>query len=93
MNISSNCKIDDDKFEVTVIRSIKEWVYMFLAMLLKKPLEIISQSLIQFQTDRLELEFDGDIFCQVDGERYDSFTKGKNKMLVNVVSNCEIIVP
>ncbi len=93
MDISSNCKIDDDKFEVTVIRCIREWAYILFTMLLKKPLDTISHSLVQFQADRLEFEFDGDIFCQVDGEKYDSFTKGTKKMLVNVVSNCEIIVP
>ncbi len=62
-------------------------------LLLKKPLNTMSHSLIQFQTDRLELEFTGDTFCQVDGEKHDSFTKGKKKMSVHVASACEIIVP
>jgi diacylglycerol kinase family enzyme len=93
VDISSNCKIDDGKFEVTVIRGIREWVYMLFAMLLKKPLNTISHSLVQFQTDRLELEFIGDTFCQVDGEKYDSFAKCKKKMSVRVASSCEIIVP
>ncbi len=93
VDISSNCKIDDGKFEVTVIRGIKEWMYMLFALLLKKPLNTMSHSLIQFQTDRLGLEFTGDTFCQVDGEKYDSFTKGKRKMSVHVASSCEIIVP
>ena len=68
MDISSNCRIDDDKFEVTVVRGILEWLHVFVAMLLKKPLDTISHSLMQFQTDKLELEFGGDTFCQVDGE-------------------------
>ncbi len=93
MDISSNCKIDDDKFEVTVIRCIREWAYMLFTMLLKKTLDTISHSLVQFQADRLELEFDGDTFCQVDGEKYDSLAKGKKKMLLHVASACEIIVP
>ncbi|MCP4268558.1 MAG: hypothetical protein GY777_23765 [Candidatus Brocadiaceae bacterium] len=93
VDISSNCKIDDGKFEVTVIRGIREWMYMLFAMLLKKPLNTISHSLVQFQTDRLELEFTGDTFCQVDGEKYDSLTKGKKKMSVRVASSCKIIVP
>jgi diacylglycerol kinase family enzyme len=92
VDISSNYKIDDGRFEVTVIRGIREWVYMLFAMLLKKPLNTISHSLMQFQTDRLELEFTGDTFCQVDGEKYDNFTKGKKKMSVHVISTCEIIV-
>ncbi len=92
VDMSSTCGIDDGKFEVTVIRGIREWLYMFFAMLLKKPLDTMSNSLTQFQTDRLELEFAGDTFCQIDGEKYDSIAKGKKKMLVNVVSSCEIIV-
>ncbi len=93
VDISSNCRINDGKFEVTVIRSIREWLQMFFAMLLKKPLDTISYSLTQFQTDRLELEYIGDTFCQVDGEKYDNFTKGKKKMLIHAVSSIEIIVP
>ncbi len=91
--MSSNCRIGDGRFEVTVIRGIREWVHMLFAMLLKKPLNSISQSLIQFQTDALELEFTGNTFCQIDGEKFDSSTKGKKKMLVNIVSSCDIIVP
>jgi len=93
VDISSNCRRDDGKFEVTVIRGIREWVHMSIAMLLKKPLDTVSQSLIQFHTDRLELEFTGDTFCQVDGEKYDSLAKGKKKMLIHLTSTCEIIVP
>ena len=93
VELSSSCRMDDGKFEVTVIRGIREWVYMLFAMLLKKPLNTISHSLIQFQTDRLELEFAGDTFCQVDGEKYDSFAKDKKKISVRVASSCEIIVP
>ncbi len=93
VDISSNCRIGDGKFEVTVIRGIRERMYMLFAMLFNKPFDTISQSLVQLQTDRLELEFTGDTFCQVDGEKYDSFSKGGRKMLVHVVSSCEIIVP
>jgi diacylglycerol kinase family enzyme len=93
VDISSNCRIGDDKFEVTVVRGILEWLRVFVVMLLKKPFDTISHSLAQFQTDKLELEFTGDAFCQVDGEKYGSLVKGKKKMLLHVVSNCEIIVP
>lgn len=93
VNMSSNCRIDDGKYEVTVIRGIREWIYMLFAMLLKKPLDTILNSLLQFQTDRLELEFTGNTFYQVDGEKYDSISEDKNKILIHVVSSCEIIVP
>jgi YegS/Rv2252/BmrU family lipid kinase len=93
VELSSKCRMDDGKFEVTVIRGIREWIQMSFAMLLKRPLDTISPNLIQFQTDRLELKFTGDTFYQVDGEKYDSFSKGEKKLSVNMISSCEMIVP
>ena len=93
VEMSSKCRMDDGKFEVTVIRGMWEWIYLFFAMLFKKPLDIITKNLMQFQTDRLELNFTGDTFCQVDGEKYDSFSKGEKKLLITVVSYCGMIVP
>ena len=93
MKLSSKCRMGDGKFEVTVIRGMWEWIHLFFALLLKKPLDTITQNLMQFQTDRLELNFTGDTFCQVDGDKYDRFSKGEKKLLVTVVSSCEMIVP
>ena len=93
VEMSSKCRMDDGKFEVTVIRGMWEWIYLFFAMLFKKPLDIMTKNLMQFQTDRLELNFTGDTFCQVDGEKYDSFSGGEKKLSVIVVSSCEIVVP
>ncbi len=93
VEISSKCKMDDGRFEVTVIRGILEWIQLFFALLFHKPLDTISQNIMQFQTDRLELNFTGDTFCQIDGEKYDSFAKGEKRLLVNVVASCEMIVP
>ncbi len=93
VEISSKCKMDDGRFEVTVIRGILEWIHIFFALLFNKPLDTISQNIMQFQTDRLELIFIGDTFCQIDGEKYDSFAKGEKRLLVNVVASCEMIVP
>jgi YegS/Rv2252/BmrU family lipid kinase len=77
VELSSSCRMDDGKFEVTVIRGMWEWTHLFFALLLKKPLDTITQNLMQFQTDRLELHFTGDTFCHVDGDKYDSFSKGE----------------
>lgn len=93
VELSSKCRMDDGKFEVTVIRGIREWIQMFFALLFKKPLDTISTNLMQFQTDRLELKFTGDTFYQVDGEKYDGFSKGEKKLSVNMISSCEMIVP
>ncbi|MHC4320988.1 MAG: diacylglycerol/lipid kinase family protein [Planctomycetota bacterium] len=93
MELSSKCSMGDGKFEVTVIRGTWEWIHLLFALLFKKPLDTIIRNLMQFQTDRLELNFAGDTFCQIDGEKYDSFAKGEKRLLVNVVSSCEMIVP
>ncbi|MBT3881289.1 MAG: hypothetical protein HON76_07635 [Candidatus Scalindua sp.] len=93
VEISSKCRMNDGKFEVTVIRSMWEWIHLFFALLLKKPLDTVTRNLMQFQTDRLELDFTGDTYCQVDGEKYDSFSQGEKKLLITVVSYCEMIVP
>ena len=95
VEISSKCRMDDGKFEVTVIRGMWEWIHLLFAQLLKNPLDTITRNLMQFQTDRLELNFTGDTFCQIDGEKCDVFSKDekKKKLLVTVVSFCEVIVP
>ncbi|MDP6924266.1 MAG: hypothetical protein R2568_09125 [Candidatus Scalindua sp.] len=93
VEISSKCRMDDGKFEITVIRGMWEWIHLLLALLCKKPLDAMDQNLMQFQTDRLELNFTGDTFCQIDGEKYDSFAEGEKRLLVNVISSCEVIVP
>jgi hypothetical protein len=64
---------------------------MAYALLFKRPLDTISPNMIQFQTDRLVLKFTGKTFCQIDGERYDNFAKGKEEISVSVISTLEII--
>jgi diacylglycerol kinase family enzyme len=93
MELSSKCRMDDGKFEVTVIRSMWEWIHLLFAILCRKPLDTITRNLMQFQTDRLELNFTGDTFCQIDGEKHDRLCIGEKRLLVNVVSYCEVIVP
>ncbi len=93
VELSSKCRMNDGKFEVTAIRGISEWIQMSFALLFKRPLDTISPNLMQFQTDRLELNFTGDTFYQVDGEKYDSFSKREKKLSVNMISSCEMIIP
>lgn len=93
MELSSKCRIDDGKFEVTVLRGIWEWLHIFFCMLLKKPLDTIFPKVMQFQTHSLELKFTGGTFCQVDGEMYNGFDNVEKKLSVTVVSSCEVIVP
>lgn len=93
VTLSSKCRMNDGMFEVTVIRDIREWLYMSNAMLLNKPLDTVTSNLLQFQTDKLELEFSGESFYHIDGERHDGFPKGEKKLMINVISSLEMIVP
>ncbi|MDR4504063.1 MAG: hypothetical protein MRK01_04620 [Candidatus Scalindua sp.] len=89
--LSSMCRMDDGKFEVTIIRGFREWLNMAYALMVKKPLDAVSPDMIQFQTNRLGLKFTGETFCQVDGDRYDDFFKGEKEIFVSVISSLEII--
>ncbi len=92
VQLSSHCKMDDGKFEVTVISSTAQWLMMLFSLLLKKPLNILCPRLTQFQTDRLELLFTGDTFYQIDGEANDGFPSGKKHLITTVDSGIEVIV-
>ena len=91
MELSSKCRMDDGKFEVTVIRSMWEWIHLLFAILRRRPLDTITRNLMQFQTNRLELNFTGDTFCQIDGDKYDRPCRGEKRLLVNVITSCEVI--
>ncbi len=89
--LSSKCRMDDGKFEVTVIRGFREWLHMAYALMFRKPLDTILPNMLQVKTDRLELKFTGETFCQVDGERYDDLSRGEKRLSVSVISSLEII--
>lgn len=91
--LSSKCKMDDGKFEVTIIFSLWQWLMMHCTRFLKKPLDVICSGLTQFQTDMLEITFTGDTFYQIDGETFDDFSKGRKCLSVSVESAIEMIVP
>jgi hypothetical protein len=66
---------------------------MHLTRILNRPLNTVCPSLIQFQTDRLEIKFSGNTFYQIDGEIFNDFTEEKKHLLMSIKSNVEIIVP
>lgn len=91
--LSSKSRTDDGKFEITVISSMWQWLIMHLTRILNRPLNTVCPSLIQFQTDRLEIKFSGNTFYQIDGEIFNDFTEEKKHLLMSIKSNVEIIVP
>lgn len=91
--LSSTCRMDDGKFEVTVIASIRQWVMLHMTRFYRKPLNRCCSRLIQFQTDELEMAFKGDTYFQIDGETFDGFSEEMKRLMVRVVSRIEMIVP
>ena len=91
--LSSRCRMDDGKFEVTVISSRWQWLMMHFTRFLKRPLNIICPKLIHFQTDILEVAFTGDTFYQIDGEIFDDFPDGKKSLIMHVGSHIGMVVP
>ena len=92
MLLSSECSMDDGKFEVTVIPSIWQWIMMHFTRFSKRPLNVLYPKLIQFQTDMLEMAFTGDTFYQIDGEIPDAFPEGRKNLIVRVESHIEMII-
>lgn len=91
--LSSRCRMDDGKFEVTVVSNIRQWLMLHATRLFKKPLDGFCSRLIQFQTDELEIAFKGDTFYQIDGETLDGLPAGKKHWMVRVESRIDMIVP
>jgi YegS/Rv2252/BmrU family lipid kinase len=90
--LSSKCRMDDGKFEVTVISSTWQWIMMHFTRFSKRPLNVLCPKLIQFQTDMLEMTFTGDTFYQIDGEIPDAFPEGKKSLIVRIESHIEMII-
>lgn len=91
--LSSKSRIDDGRFEVTVVSSKWQWLIMHCTRFIKKPLNFLCPKLIQFQTDRMEILINGDFCCQVDGETFNTFTQEGKNLVVSVESTLEMIVP
>jgi YegS/Rv2252/BmrU family lipid kinase len=89
----SKTKMDDKRFEVTVISSRKQWLIMHGTRFLRKPLNILFPKLVQFQTNRLEITLRGKSFCQVDGEIRNDFSGTEKRLMLSVKTSLEMIVP
>ena len=91
--LSSKARIDDGIFEVTIIKSVKEWAALHLSRFTKKQLDIICPEVDQIQTDRVEILLPETTFCQRDGEIIESFLQAEKKVIVKIKLCIDIIVP
>jgi len=91
--LCSGCRMDDGRFEVTVVAGLRQWLALLPALLLRRPLDTICPGLLQVQTDCLELHWGGRTFYQVDGEMLAGFAAGTNHLAVATARQVEIIVP
>ncbi|MFP4473919.1 MAG: diacylglycerol/lipid kinase family protein [Desulfatibacillaceae bacterium] len=88
--ISSKCNLCDGRFEVTVIENMNQWWLMHLTRFFKKPLDVLSPSVTQFQTNRLKIISDGQTFYQMDGEKT---TVSGGPTEITVGRQMEVIIP
>jgi len=91
--LSSKARTDDRIFEVTIIKSVKEWAALHLSRFTKKQLDIICPEVDQIQTDRVEILLPETTFCQADGEIIESLSQTEKKIIVKIKSYIDIIVP
>ena len=91
--LSSKARTDDRIFEVTIIKSVKEWAALHLSRFAKKQLDIICPEVDQIQTDRVEISLPETTFYQADGEIIESLSQTEKKIIVKIKSYVDIIVP
>jgi diacylglycerol kinase family enzyme len=85
--------MDDGKFEVTIITNAWQWLVLHLTRFLKRPLDNCYPKLVQFQTDMLEIIFNGDSFYQIDGEILGGFSEGGKHLIFQTASLLAMVVP
>jgi YegS/Rv2252/BmrU family lipid kinase len=91
--LSSKARTDDRIFEVTIIKSVKEWAALHLSRFTKKQLDIMCPEVDQVQTNRVDVLLPETTFCQADGEIIEGLSEIEKKIVVKIKSYVDIIVP
>jgi len=90
---SSRSRTDDGLFEVTVVRSMKEWAVLHLARVFKKPVNVLCPGMLQFQAMQADISLPAPAFCQVDGEIIGALSETKKTISIRMHSPVEMVVP
>lgn len=91
--VSSKTDMSDGRFEVTVIRRLREWWSMHLTRFFRRPMDILNPGIAQIQTDRLQVVMEGQTFYQLDGEKPGKQLTGKRTLDFRIVGQVPVIVP
>jgi len=91
--VSSKSSMDDGKFEVTIITNAWQWLVLHLTRFLKRPLDNCYPKLVQFQTDVLEIAFQGTTFYQIDGEVLGGLPEGRKHLIFQTALPLAMVVP
>jgi len=89
---SSQCRMDDGLFEVTVVGSARQWMLLHLTRFFKTPIDRVLPGIIRFQARSLTLGWSGRLCCQVDGETFGA-QEPAPPHTITVAGRVEVIVP
>jgi len=87
---SSDCRMDDGLFEVTVIRTAGHWLLLHMTRFFKKPFDLFLPGIIRIQTPGLEIACNGTLPCQLDGE---TLTGCRQPLSITLAAQFEVVVP
>jgi diacylglycerol kinase (ATP) len=88
---SDRCRIDDGRFEVTVVETLWQWFMLHMTRFAPLPLSRLLPSLVQLQTETLTINFSGDTCFQADGELYDDFSDAGQGIAIQSAGHLELI--
>ncbi|MBW1989683.1 MAG: hypothetical protein JRI97_09060 [Deltaproteobacteria bacterium] len=91
--VSSRSDMTDGKFEVTLIQNLRQWFTMHLTRIFRRPMNVLNPKILQFQTERLLVELDGQTFYQIDGEQPMQSISGTRTLEFSIAGQVPMLVP
>jgi diacylglycerol kinase (ATP) len=88
---TDGCLIDDGRFEVTVIQTLRQWLLLHLTRFFPVPLSRLLPPAHQFRTGELAVRFSGSTFFQADGELYPGFPREGTGLGIRRAAQVELI--
>ncbi len=89
----SKTHMSDGKFEVSVIRSPREWISLISSRFTGTPFDVSCPGALQFQTDRIEMHLAGHSYYHTDGETGEHLYRNETPICITVSGGLDIIAP